>query len=191
MIRRRRKPQMPGLNTTSTADISFILLVFFLVISSMDSNKGISKQLPPEDKNKTEQTSEVDRHNVMDIAIGEGGAVSVDGNRLTDVAQLKQRVETFVENSAERQSHVVNVTMLPDSRYDDYFHVQDAVTSAYSALREKCAMRLFHRHYAACNARQQRRINKLYPQRVMESIDGNAGKTATASADNKGKEATK
>ena len=49
---RRGKREVPGLNTTSTADISFILLVFFLVISSMDSTKGVFKQLPPEDKRK-------------------------------------------------------------------------------------------------------------------------------------------
>ena len=56
---RRGKRDVPGLNTTSTADISFILLVFFLVISSMDSTKGVFKQLPPEDKAKTEEVTEM------------------------------------------------------------------------------------------------------------------------------------
>ena len=190
MIRRRRKLQMPGLNTTSTADISFILLVFFLVISSMDSNKGISKQLPPEDKSKTEQTSEVDRHNVMDIAIGEGGAVTVDGKPLSGEAQLKRSVETFVENSPRRESHVISLTMRPDSKYDDYFHVQNAITSAYSELRDRCAVRLFRRRYADCSVEQQRRVNKLYPQRVMEDIvSGGATAAAGAGGENKGKEA--
>ena len=38
---------MPQLNTTSTADISFMLLIFFLVTSSMDTDKGLTSQLPP------------------------------------------------------------------------------------------------------------------------------------------------
>ena len=38
---------MPQLNTTSTADISFMLLILFLVTSSMDVDKGLSRPLPP------------------------------------------------------------------------------------------------------------------------------------------------
>lgn len=49
---RRGKREVPGLNTTSTADISFILLVFFLVISSMDSTKGVFKQLRPKTRRR-------------------------------------------------------------------------------------------------------------------------------------------
>ena len=43
----RGQREIPELNTTSTADISFMLLVFFLVTSSMDSDKGLRRQLPP------------------------------------------------------------------------------------------------------------------------------------------------
>lgn len=49
---RRGKREVPGLNTTSTADISFILLVFFLVISSMDSTTGVFKQLRPKTRRR-------------------------------------------------------------------------------------------------------------------------------------------
>ena len=51
----RRKHSMPVLNTTSTADISFMLLIFFLVTTSMDIDKGLSRQLPPLDDEKEEQ----------------------------------------------------------------------------------------------------------------------------------------
>ena len=47
MFRRRRFEQIPELNTSSTADISFMLLIFFLVTSSMDTDKGLLRQLPP------------------------------------------------------------------------------------------------------------------------------------------------
>ena len=43
----RKKRQVPSLNTTSTADISFMLLILFLVTSSMDIDKGLTRQLPP------------------------------------------------------------------------------------------------------------------------------------------------
>ena len=47
MFRRRYREQIPELNTSSTADISFMLLIFFLVTSSMDTDKGLLRQLPP------------------------------------------------------------------------------------------------------------------------------------------------
>ena len=151
MFIRRRKRRVPGLNTTSTADISFILLVFFLVISSMDSNKGIRKLLPPAEKDDTEQkVTEMDSRNVLEITIGKSGQLMVDGRPL-EMGRLKERVAGFVRNCPQRSRHVVNITMLPDSRYDDYFHVQDAVTSAYAMLRNRCARSRFHKPYAACS----------------------------------------
>ena len=52
MIFRRKRREVPGLNTTSTADISFMLLVFFLVTTSMDADKGMNRQLPPKTDEK-------------------------------------------------------------------------------------------------------------------------------------------
>ena len=47
MFRKRNHRQIPELNTTSTADISFMLLIFFLVTSSMDTDKGLMRQMAP------------------------------------------------------------------------------------------------------------------------------------------------
>ena len=46
MTYRKRSREALGLNTTSTADISFVLLIFFLVTTSMDMDKGLARQLP-------------------------------------------------------------------------------------------------------------------------------------------------
>ena len=43
----RKKRKVPGLNASSTADISFILLIFFLVTTSMDTDSGLARRLPP------------------------------------------------------------------------------------------------------------------------------------------------
>ena len=52
MLIRRRRHTVPKLDATSTADISFMLLTFFLVTTSMDSDKGLIRQLPPADNGK-------------------------------------------------------------------------------------------------------------------------------------------
>lgn len=172
MLIKRRKRRVPGLNATSTADISFILLVFFLVISSMDSNKGISKYLPPSDSEDTEQrVTELDRRNVMDIVIGTEGKILVDGKPLA-VDRLKERIVWFVKNCPHRAVHVVNISMQPDTKYDDYFHVQDAVARAYATLRNTCARSRFHKRYADCTDEERSVVDKAFPQRVMENIEG-------------------
>ena len=56
MLIRRKKHTVPTLDATSTADISFMLLTFFLVTTSMDSDKGLIRQLPPTDTENTTKT---------------------------------------------------------------------------------------------------------------------------------------
>ena len=51
-----RRRSVPQLNTTSTADISFMLLIFFLVTTNMDVDKGITRQLPPQGQQQSEQS---------------------------------------------------------------------------------------------------------------------------------------
>lgn len=166
---RRRKRRVPGLNTTSTADISFILLVFFLVISSMDSNKGVQKLLPPEDKAKTEDVTEIDRRNVLTITLLGKGDVRVDGKK-TEAGRLSAEVERFVAHCPDRSRHVVSVEMQPTSCYDDYFHVQDAVNAAYSRLRAAAARQRYHKPYAQLPQYQRKAVDKMVPQRVMEAV---------------------
>lgn len=170
IIKKKRKRDVPGLNTTSTADISFILLVFFLVISSMDSNKGILRQLPPADAKQTEQTTELDRRNVFEINIGTDGRLTASGKTITP-KELRQKVAAFVENCPRRATHVVNITMQATSRYEDYYRVIDAVGGAYTDLRRAAAQKLYHKQYSRCSQYERDKIDKLYPQRVMEDIE--------------------
>ncbi len=170
IIKKRRKRDVPGLNTTSTADISFILLVFFLVISSMDSNKGIQRQLPPVDNKSEAAVMELDSRNVLEITISKEGRITSDG-KVIAIENLRKEVEKFVENSRNRATHVVNITMQSSTCYQDYYGVIDAVGGAYVALRRACAIKLYHKPYAQCSQYERSNIDKLYPQRVMENVE--------------------
>ena len=78
-FRKRKKKRMPVLNTTSTADISFILLIFFLVTTSLDTDKGLVRQLPPMPKEEQNETMKVDDEKVLEIDIDARDLVTVDG----------------------------------------------------------------------------------------------------------------
>lgn len=61
MIKRNKRRLVPSLNTTSTADISFMLLIFFLVTTSMDLDKGLRRVLPPVDNQQQQQETNIDK----------------------------------------------------------------------------------------------------------------------------------
>ena len=69
-MKRLRKPHgVPGLNTTSTADISFMLLIFFLVTTSMDVDKGLLRQLPAPEPQHQQQVSVVDKATLLELHV--------------------------------------------------------------------------------------------------------------------------
>ena len=79
MLIRRRRHATPGLNTTSTADISFMLLIFFLVTTSMDTDKGITRQLPPIDDTEDNTVADVSRDKIMQLRIMADNSLTVHG----------------------------------------------------------------------------------------------------------------
>ena len=69
MLIRRKQHETPGLNTTSTADISFMLLIFFLVTTSMDVDKGLLRQLPAPEPQHQQQVSVVDKATLLELHV--------------------------------------------------------------------------------------------------------------------------
>ena len=94
IFRKRERRKVPGLNTTSTADISFMLLILFLVASSMDLDKGVSRKLAAIDKTKTPPAA-VDSKRVIRIAINAENQVTLDG-KPTTMEYFKQRTMQLI-----------------------------------------------------------------------------------------------
>lgn len=164
MIVRRREHRVPGLNTTSTADISFMLLIFFLVTTNMDVDKGLTRQLPPADRQE-QQESFVAEGTTMAIRITADNRLLVDDKPLA-VGRLRQRVEAFVRRVGRR--HVITLDADPAASYDAYFHVQNELVAAYNNLRNQAALRLFGHEYAALSQKQKDEVRDACPQRIAE-----------------------
>lgn len=102
----KKKKKMPGLNTSSTADISFMLLVFFLVTSSMDTDKGLVRRLPPPPENEQKNEVQINERNIMQVDIASSGKVRVCGGELyieTDFS-TEQNIEESYTALAELRS---------------------------------------------------------------------------------------
>lgn len=172
---RNNSHDVPGLNTSSTADISFMLLILFLVTTSMDIDKGISRQLPPK-KPKTEQVveSEVPKGTMMTVTITPADSIILDGKPAT-TTDIQKRLVALVAHAGRQ--HIVKLDVSRQSSYDTFFHVQNAIVNTYSALRNNEAKRLYHCRLTDCSADQQKRIAQMIPQRILETYgDGEAPK---------------
>lgn len=167
MLIRRKQHEPPGLNTTSTADISFMLLIFFLVTTSMDVDKGLLRQLPsPEPQKKEQQHSVVDKANLMALRLTAGDTLLVNGKPM-QVSQLKEETIRFVHRLGKK--HLISIESDRDADYNLYFQMQNQLMEAYSQLRNETAQKKYHRDYALLNNDQKEQVRNICPQRITES----------------------
>lgn len=168
MLIKRRKHSVPSLNTTSTADISFMLLTFFLVTSSMDVDRGLVRLLPPLDKEQTEDATDVPRSNIMQFAITPQSKLTLDGKPV-DLGNVRKLVTDFVTKRGAR--HLIYVDASPDANYDTYFSLENEIVAAYNGVRDAEAQRRFHRAFASCTEQQKNVVRDACPQHISETYN--------------------
>ncbi len=169
---RRRHKGVPELNTTSTADISFMLLVFFLVTSSMNTDMGLGRKLTPLDEKKTEQM-DIHRSNVLEVRIDANDVLYCNGQKVTSEQLSRQVVEFVAPRHADR--YFIAVTTDRKTSYDAYFEMQNAVVAAYRQLRETMAQKRYRRSFSECTKAQREVITSRYPQRISEAMPTEEG----------------
>lgn len=193
-LRRRKRRRVPGINTASIADISFTLLILFLVVTSMDDDKGLTRMLPPV-ANELQEPAVANERNVLLIEIDKDNHLLVDGER-TPLSQLQQRVKEFVDNPDNlpnlpekhklhieplgdclvTESHVIRLKSHRETCYGTYFKVQNEIVLAYKGLRDSLALARFGRHYMECNETEQTALRTHYPQKVSEDYSQEGGR---------------
>lgn len=165
MIREKRRHEVPQLNTTSTADISFMLLTFFLMTTSMDSDKGLPRQLPPMPDEKQEQAQEVKKKDVMNVYLHEDNSLTVD-EQPVKIAALKAKVETFVAHSKD---HIISIQADRKANYETYFAMQNEIMLAYSDLRNSYSKKKYGKRFSELTPEQSEVVKAQYPQRISEA----------------------
>ena len=111
MFRKRYRQQIPELNTTSTADISFMLLIFFLVTSSMDTEKGLLRQMAPPPQEQTEP-KDVNKDHVLQVALDAKNQLTCNG-KTVDYHKLADEVRTRA--TIKRDGPIVTIPTDPES----------------------------------------------------------------------------
>lgn len=170
----------PEINAGSMADIAFLLLIFFLVTTTMDVDTGITRLLPPIPEEEQDVTVDVKERNVLVVLINRDDQLMVDGE-LMDLQTLKIKTTEFFSNPTNSETlpemEEIDVDFPPgiSSRFPDghgtffvskgvvslqndrsttygrYLQVQDALVSAVNELRRQFCREYFGREYDDLN----------------------------------------
>ena len=163
----KRHRKMPGLNATATADISFILLAFFLMVTSMDQEKGLMRQLQQKDDKNIEKITEIDARNVLAITLKDDGKSYLNDEE-QPVTDLRKRIATFILGCPQPQKHIVTLEISKEADYSHYFELQNKILLAYKDVRETYAQKKYHAEYSNLNDDQKAEVRRKYPQRIAE-----------------------
>jgi biopolymer transport protein ExbD len=187
----KKKRSMPGINSSSTADIAFMLLIFFLTTTSMDTDRGLARRLPqPPDPNQKQQDNIiVKERNVLQVRINKDDQLMV-GSEYMDIKQLRAKAKEFVSNPSDdanlpekhlknipllggdcmiTEKHVISVQNDVGTSYQAYIDVQNELVAAYNELRNEMALARFGKEYLNCSEDEQKAIRDFYPQKISEA----------------------
>ena len=132
MVKREKRHSIPELNTTSTADISFMLLIFFLLTTSMDSDKGLGRMMPPPEPDKQEEMQDVKKDNVLTLHLMKDGKLTIDDEEVEINPSIRKTIKQFVVRVGE--SHIIELQVDRSADYDSYFKLQNQIVQSYKEL---------------------------------------------------------
>ncbi len=154
---KRRVKENPEIPSAALADIAFLLLIFFLVTTTIDADKGIYMQLPP--KLNEETPPEINQRDLLNILVADENSVLVDNEPAT-VSQIRQLVIRHVTNngrdpnsSRSPDKAVVSFKTRRGLSYGTYIDVLDEIKSAYNDIRNQAAQQQFGMDYGTYRAR--------------------------------------
>ncbi len=170
----KRGKKVPEINAASMADIAFLLLIFFLLVTTIDTDKGIIRKLPPMPKGPPPEVEVRDR-NVLVVRVNAFDQLMVEGD-VIPVTELKQRTKEFILNpygspelAESPQKAVVSLKSDRGTSYGMYISVQNELTAAYNEIRDEYAIQQYGKPYDALPKHLQKEIRKQYPMKISEA----------------------
>ena len=191
-----KKRKVPAVNASSSADIAFMLLLFFLMTSSMDTDKGLPRRLPPPVPKDQKDDADVDirKRNLLVELINSNNQI-LCGDEFVEMEQLKDKVKEFIANPNNDEhlpekvevdvpyfgkrmvtkNHVISLQNDRGTEYQAYIDVQNEIAAAYNELRNDISREKFGKLFADLAPDQQEAVQDIYPQKISEAEPKNYG----------------
>ncbi len=181
----KKTPEVPA---ASLADIAFMLLIFFLVTTTMDVDSGLERRLPQwVDPDQIDETPQINERNIFVVLVNRNNDLLVEGEYL-NIDELRDRAKEFLANPTNADNlpekepkeipyfgevmvskGVISLRNDLDTRYGTYLAVQNELVAAYNELRDELARNHFGKPYDELEGDQQDAIRDIYPLLISEA----------------------
>ncbi|MBR0037496.1 MAG: biopolymer transporter ExbD [Bacteroidales bacterium] len=194
----RKKRKAPSINSSSSADLAFTLLIFFLVVTSMDTDEGLTRLLPRWTEEQTNQ--DIKKRNILNVLVNANNQLMI-GDEISNVDDLCEKAKDFIKAegdfAGERgpeyiqvnpektpelvqffgadtktpKNHVISLQSDYGTSYEMYIKVQNELVAAYNQLREELAQDKFGKAYdeELLSKEQMQAIKDYYPMNISEA----------------------
>lgn len=192
------KRQLQEINAGSMADIAFLLLIFFLVTTTMDVDSGLSRVLPPPVLEDAPKPPPIKERNVFVVLVNAQDKLLVEGEPM-DVKMLREKTKEFIANFKNADNlpekklvdvdffgndypvskQIISLQNDRGTSYKMYIEVQNELVAAYNELRDELAINKFGKRYSDLHPKVEKdkikAIKAIYPQRISEAEPKNVG----------------
>lgn len=180
------KRALPEINAGSMADIAFLLLIFFLVTTTMDVDSGINRKLPPWDEEQLTDPPPIKKKNIFTVLVNSRNQLLVEDEYM-ELDELREAAKRFLNNNGDGSCDfctgglrnplssdnpgkaIISLQNDRGTSYKMYISVQNELAAAYNELREELSQRLFGKPYDDLDEAQQKEVQDAYPQKISEA----------------------
>ena len=180
----RKIPEIPA---ASLADIAFMLLIFFLVTTTMDVDSGLERRLPQWVEDLPEDPPEIKERNIFVVLVNKNNDLLVE-NEYARIEDLRERAKEFMANPYDEESlpekepidvpyfgevmvtkGVISLRNDLDTKYGTYLAVQNELVAAINELRDELAKEKWGKAYNDLDRDQQNAVRTIYPSKISEA----------------------
>ena len=182
------KKKTPGINASSMADIAFLLLIFWLTTTTMNSDKGLQRRLPPMPEEGAQQEDvKINRRNIIQVKINSNDRI-IAGGEIMDVSMVKDKIKEFITNPANLETlpekemkqiegfgeypvskGVVSLQNDRGTSYNAYLQVQNELAKAFNEVRDDFARQNFGTVYNNLDEDKQKIVREAIPLSISEA----------------------
>lgn len=167
-----RRAGAPEVSAGSMADIAFLLLIFFLVTTTIETDAGLDRMLPPWEP-PTDEPPIIRQKNIFTVNINRNGQLLVE-DEILEITKLREKAVAFLDNGGapsgspeycsyckgERDASssdnptkaIISLKNDRETKYSTYITVQNELVGAYNDLRNREAMRLYKKNFVDMEA---------------------------------------
>ncbi len=162
-------------NAGSMADIAFLLLIFFLVTTTIAEDKGIRVKLPPWSEEEPDIT-QLKKRNVYSVLVNAQNQLLVRGEPM-NIRNLRDNAKEFISNPYQREDlaerptrAIISLKNDRGTNYKTYLEVYNELKAAYDELWDELSMKMYNVHYSEdLDIAKKKAIKKEIPMVLSEA----------------------